>query len=279
MGTIGATEDTRSAIEAWSTQWQQQALTSPCGSCTGRACTVCSVRTGGAQGESGMPSGYAPKVLEYYNSTGSSADTGGVSLSSLMLTPLTAQGIQQSPSPDHSDPSTDASTFPSLTPITATTTATFDTTVQNITPNAIVLENMKQRAPESEWLIDQGDRSIEGFAAQFSVIGGERVDFKINTDATDYRIDIYRIGYYNGDGARKVDTINQSLSTALIQPVPMFDPTMKLIDAGNWSVSASWPIINSIIRCLVSPATGNVATLREFFSTVTRSDNSNTSSR
>ncbi|YBW38620.1 DUF4082 domain-containing protein [Nitrobacter sp. TKz-YC01] len=242
MGTIGATEDTRSAIEAWSTQWQQQALTSPCGSCTGRACTVCSVRTGGAQGESGMPSGYAPKVLEYYNSTGSSADTGGVSLSSLMLTPLTAQGIQQSPSPDHSDPSTDASTFPSLTPITATTTATFDTTVQNITPNAIVLENMKQGAPESEWLIDQGDRSIEGFAAQFSVIGGERVDFKINTDATDYRIDIYRIGYYNGDGARKVDTINQSLSTAQIQPVPMFDPTMKLVDAGNWSVSASWDV-------------------------------------
>ncbi len=239
MGTTGATEDARSAIEAWSTQWQQQALTSPCGSCTGRACTVCSVRTGGSPGESGMPSGYAPKVLEYYNSTNTAADAGAFSLPTMMFTPLTPEGMQQSSSPDSS---TDAQAAPLLMQIAATTTATFNTTAQNITPNAIVLENMKQGTPESEWLIDQGDRSIEGFAAQFTVDHGERVDFKINTDATNYRIDIYRVGYYNGDGARRVDTINQSLSTVQIQPVPVFDPTTKLVDAGNWSVSASWDV-------------------------------------
>ncbi len=59
---------------------------------------------------------------------------------------------------------------------------------------------------------------------------------------THYRIDIYRIGYYGGDGARKVKTIEQNLDTAQVQPLPLFDPDRKLVDAGNWSVSASWDI-------------------------------------
>src|SRR5258708_28333051 len=58
-----------SASEGYSPDWRTEALSSPCGSCTGRACTVCSVRTGDEASPSGMPSGYAPKVLEYYNPT------------------------------------------------------------------------------------------------------------------------------------------------------------------------------------------------------------------
>ena len=228
MDTTGAIDGNGSAIDAWSTQWQQQALTSPCGSCTGRACTVCSVRTGGSPGESGMPSGYAPKVLDYYNPTTTAADAGAPSPLPMMLTPLSPEEAQQSSSLSLPTGSTEIQR--SLTTMAAAT------------PNAIVLENMKQGTPESEWLIGAGDSSIEGFAAQFTVDHGERVDFKINTNATNYRIDIYRIGYYNGDGARKVDTINQSLSTAQIQPVPTFDPTRRLVDAGNWSVSASWDV-------------------------------------
>lgn len=224
MSTTETAGSTGSAIDAWNTQWQQQALTSPCGSCTGRACTVCSVRTGGTPGENGMPSGYASKVLEYYNPTDTATDLG--TFSPLTLT-VTSDGAQ-------TDAKSDATT-------------TFATTASSLmataaTPNAIVLENMKQGTPESEWLIDQADSSIEGYAAQFTIDHGQRVDFKINTDATNYRIDIYRIGYYNGDGARKVATIDQSLTTAQIQPVPLFDPTTKLVDAGNWSVSASWNV-------------------------------------
>ena len=106
--------------------------------------------------------------------------------------------------------------------------------------NAIVLENQKQGTPESEWLIDAGDPSIEGFSAQFTLNHGQTVDFKIDTDSRNYRIDIYRLGYYGGDGARLVHTINRNLATAQAQPLPMFDPVRKLVDAGNWSVSASW---------------------------------------
>ncbi|ODT82135.1 MAG: Mo-co oxidoreductase dimerization domain protein [Pelagibacterium sp. SCN 64-44] len=91
-------------------------------------------------------------------------------------------------------------------------------------------------------MIGAGDPSIEGYAAQFTLNHGETVDFKINTDSTNYRIDIYRLGYYGGDGARRVATIDRSLTAAQVQPLPMFNPDTRLVDAGNWSVSASWSI-------------------------------------
>src|SRR6185295_1164340 len=79
-------------------------------------------------------------------------------------------------------------------------------------------------------------------ATQISSNIGQTVDFKIATDSTHYRIDIYRLGYYGGDGARKVGTIEQQLTTAQVQPHPIVDMSRGLIDAGNWAVSASWGI-------------------------------------
>ena len=109
--------------------------------------------------------------------------------------------------------------------------------------NPIVLENMLPGSPESEWGIDGGgSANIEGFATDISVDHGNTISFKINTDSTNYRIDIYRLGYYGGDGARKVETFDVSLATAQDQPIPLFDPATKLVDAGNWSISATWDV-------------------------------------
>lgn len=117
------------------------------------------------------------------------------------------------------------------------------TTTLAATPNKIALENMKQGNPVSEWGIDgDGDPSIQGFATQISTNVGQTVDFKIATDSTHYRIDIYRLGYYGGDGARLVASIDNSLTSAQIQPHPIVDMSRGLIDCGNWSVSASWAI-------------------------------------
>jgi Ca2+-binding RTX toxin-like protein len=109
--------------------------------------------------------------------------------------------------------------------------------------NKIALENLKQGNPISEWGVDgDGTGNIQGFATNISTNIGQTVDFKIATDSTNYRLDIYRMGYYGGDGARKVATIDKSLTTAQIQPHPIVDMSLGLIDAGNWSVSASWAI-------------------------------------
>jgi hypothetical protein len=221
-------DSANTGIDAWTTQWQQAALSTPCGSCTGRACTVCSIRVGGSSNADGSPSGYAPKVLEYYNTASSMpADISPLGLD------LTAMALQRTGDAPPSGSKAAPETFSAAVNTPAAAQAVL---------NPIVLENMKAGTPESVWLFDQADESIEGFAAQFTIDHGQRVDFKINTDATNYRVDIYRLGYYGGDGARLVNSFTKNLSTAQNQPTPLFDPTTKLVDAGNWSVSASWDI-------------------------------------
>ena len=44
--------------------------------------------------------------------------------------------------------------------------------------------------------------TIQGFATSMSVNDGQTISFKIKTPASAYHIDILRLGYYGGDGAR-----------------------------------------------------------------------------
>lgn len=106
--------------------------------------------------------------------------------------------------------------------------------------NAIVLENAKLGNTPAEWgLAEAPAGTIEGFTSEFSINAGDRLDFKIDTDATSYRIDIYRLGYYNGDGARLVGSI-QHAGAGVDQPAAQLDVTTGLVDAGNWAVTDSW---------------------------------------
>ena len=108
--------------------------------------------------------------------------------------------------------------------------------------NPIVCENSKPGNPPSEWDISgAGAASIQGFATDISVNQGGTVRFKIDTDATAYRIDIYRLGYYNGMGARLVNTVLPSAAPQ-IQPLCIGDSATGLIDCGNWQDSAAWTV-------------------------------------
>ena len=105
----------------------------------------------------------------------------------------------------------------------------------------IVQENRLPGSPSTEWDINgQGDPTIQGFGHDISINCGETIFFKIKTDSTDYRIDIYRLGYYGGMGARLVDTIEPSVKLPQSQPEGIRDPATHLYDCGNWTVSASW---------------------------------------
>ena len=91
--------------------------------------------------------------------------------------------------------------------LTATSDGQTAMTTFSDAPNKIVLENAKPGTPESVWAIhgsmaNQGDSEIEGFATQISTNAGQTVSFKIDTAASGYTIDIYRLGYYGGDGAQ-----------------------------------------------------------------------------
>ena len=110
--------------------------------------------------------------------------------------------------------------------------------------NPIVCENSQPGNPASEWDISgAGDPTIQGFATDISVNHGETVRFKVSTNATAYHLDIYRLGYYAGSGARLV--VGNILPTAALpqtQPACLNDPLTGLNDCGNWSESASWSV-------------------------------------
>ncbi|HVJ09778.1 MAG TPA: N,N-dimethylformamidase beta subunit family domain-containing protein [Acidisarcina sp.] len=109
--------------------------------------------------------------------------------------------------------------------------------------NDIVCENSKPGNPPSNWAISgAGDSTIQGFATDMSVAQGSTVFFKINTTAAAYKIDIYRLGYYAGNGARKIASISPSVPLPQSQPPCRSDANTNLYDCGTWAVSASWQV-------------------------------------
>ncbi len=111
--------------------------------------------------------------------------------------------------------------------------------------NAIADENALPGNPPAEWAISgAGDEGIQGFATDISVDQGETIEFKIDTESDDYRIDIYRLGYYAGLGARLVAMVQPSATLPQGQPECIFDnnENARLLDCGNWAVSAAWPV-------------------------------------
>ncbi|MBC7947533.1 MAG: DUF4082 domain-containing protein [Chitinophagaceae bacterium] len=113
----------------------------------------------------------------------------------------------------------------------------------SLAQNPIVTENALPGNPSSEWdIVGAGDLTIQGFATDISVNKGQTVRFKINTTASNYTIDIYRLGYYNGDGARKVGTGTVTATLPQTQPSPITDLQTGLVDCGNWNESAHWNV-------------------------------------
>jgi hypothetical protein len=110
--------------------------------------------------------------------------------------------------------------------------------------NAIACENSK---PGSHFgaefdIFGAGDPSIQGFATEISVNRGQTVGFKIDTNSTDYRLDIYRLGYYASLGARLIARVQPSAPLPQTQPQCLTESSTGLIDCGNWAESASWAV-------------------------------------
>jgi hypothetical protein len=109
--------------------------------------------------------------------------------------------------------------------------------------NVISCENSKPGTPQSAWDVGAGEgTTIQGFADPFSVNLGGTVNFKIESPATSYAIDIYRMGYYNGDGARLITSLTPNVTVSRNQPACHANTATGLVDCSNWGVSASWTV-------------------------------------
>ncbi|MEO6808802.1 MAG: N,N-dimethylformamidase beta subunit family domain-containing protein, partial [Isosphaeraceae bacterium] len=121
--------------------------------------------------------------------------------------------------------------------------------VQPAQPNLIRDENRKPGA--SDWQLTRvrldkdGFRSpwIEGYASKQSVEAGESIDLLISTNpARRFGIEIFRMGYYGGKGARLMTTLGPFEGKPQTSPALgpknlhecQWEPTTKLTIPADW---------------------------------------------
>ncbi len=119
-----------------------------------------------------------------------------------------------------------------------------------IAQNAIITENALPGNPISEWGVPNfHDVTINGFSTEIGVNKGQTVRFKIDVQgALNYSIKIYRIGYYNGNGARLMADLG--LFSGIVQAPGISDAVTGLLDCGNWIESAHWDVPNNAVSGL-----------------------------
>src|SRR3954447_14845299 len=84
--------------------------------------------------------------------------------------------------------------------------------------NAIQTENAK--AGNSNWQLTNPaiNREIEGYTSATSVNIGASINFLVSTSDSTFKIDIYRMGWYGGAGARLMSTV--SIVAGQLQTTP-----------------------------------------------------------
>lgn len=82
---------------------------------------------------------------------------------------------------------------------------------------------------------------IEGYCSHQSILAGETLSLFVSTEpARRFTIDVYRMGYYGGAGARHMTTLGPLKGKT--QPLPAVGPEPGRIRECRWEPSASLPI-------------------------------------
>ncbi|MGD8322938.1 MAG: Ig-like domain-containing protein, partial [Gammaproteobacteria bacterium] len=97
--------------------------------------------------------------------------------------------------------------------------------------NHVAAENALPGTPD--WHLDSPAlaREIEGYASATSVNRGEPISLFVNTNAPSFTLEVFRTGWYQGIGARRLLGPIDIPGTSQITPAP--DPTTGLVEA-NW---------------------------------------------
>jgi len=130
-----------------------------------------------------------------------------------------------------------------------------------------------------DWEITQPavDREIEGYASRTSVNAGETIDLFVNTAAQHYTIDVFRMGWYGGLGARRLAGPIDRAGTA--QAIPAPDPSTGLVEC-HWrdpytlqtrDANGPWPSGVYLARATIGASTA-AARKQAFIVFVVRDD-------
>ncbi len=122
----------------------------------------------------------------------------------------------------------------------APSTATAAVAAAPLPSNPVTVENALPGSTAWE-SPDATGAAVEGYTSQVSSAPGDTVSFHVSTNpVANYRIEIYRLGWYGGDGARLITCLpsctTDEAGVARTAPAP---------DA-NGEVDAGWPVTDSI---------------------------------
>lgn len=112
--------------------------------------------------------------------------------------------------------------------------------------NAIVCENSQPGTPLSDWYSPGSWGDIEAFPTTTSVAVGGTINFSVSSPVS-YKVEIYRLGWYGGDGARLMPTSPTTIYPAVTQPDCDKSASTGMVDCGNWSVSMSWTVPSTAV--------------------------------
>src|SRR5436190_14266315 len=105
----------------------------------------------------------------------------------------------------------------------------FEPPVSTQTPaNPIQIENQKPSSADWELTNPALEREIEGYASATSVNRGGTIDLFVNTRDPRYAIEVFRMGWYNRRGARRVAGPLDEPGVAQEMPLP--DPATGLVE-------------------------------------------------
>src|SRR5258706_14493842 len=111
----------------------------------------------------------------------------------------------------------------------------------------VAAENQRAGSPDWEITRPALHQEIEGYASRTSVNGGEPIDLFVSTRDRRYAIDVFRMGWYAGAGARRV--AGPIVRDGIAQETPPPDPITGLVECawrepyrlGTVDASAPWP--------------------------------------
>jgi hypothetical protein len=107
-------------------------------------------------------------------------------------------------------------------------------------PNAIQVENMSAGTALGTVPRSAAGRAIEGYGSETSALPGDTLHYHVSAvPAAPYRIEVYRLGWYGGTGARLVGCMPNCADFRPGQSYPMPAPD------GNGMVTAGWPVTDS----------------------------------
>jgi hypothetical protein len=120
-------------------------------------------------------------------------------------------------------------------------------TLPVLAQNVIQIENAKTAGVTPEWQIPDANyasnQEIEGYASATSVNRGGSINLYVQSADPTYTINIYRIGWYGGNGGRLL--AGPILRTRTAQPTcPVTDLATRLVEC-NWTDPYELPIPNT----------------------------------